>query len=349
MSDNEFVSVDEAAEKLGISSRRIRQLIEDNELPARRIGRSWLIPASEIHQRKRLSPRRGRPYNKQNVWKLAAFADVLSRQLVDVPVADPLWGVDLKRQQDQVAGQLDQYLDQLREFQIIEVLDNPSRLADLRRLLARAHHLSRREELLAGWIHDASRHIHIYESRARLDSFSLANQWLEALGADPENIESDLSSMRSLKNMLSHRLDHPDRDVSVLRSRFDHAAYFYGHPSLLDELAADSFLACSGERAGAEYGLDLVPAGHVQGYVREDAAQVLVDRHMLQPADRFVANVFLRMVENLPLEHPPVAPRIFVAADLMESDDPRSRDAGSSLLDALIARLSINRLVSRWK
>ena len=43
------VSVDEAAALLGVSPRRVRALIENGRLKARRIGRSWLVDADGLH------------------------------------------------------------------------------------------------------------------------------------------------------------------------------------------------------------------------------------------------------------------------------------------------------------
>lgn len=154
--NDEFMSVSEAAKQLGVSGRRIRQLIEDEELQARRIGNSWVISASEINQRKRRSPRPGRPYEQENVWKVAAFADGIAHAYVSHVAEDSSWSHALAEQQDHLASRLLNSLAEICEFNAHEVIDNPAGLAELRKLLSRAQSLSRRDELLAGWMHQVA-------------------------------------------------------------------------------------------------------------------------------------------------------------------------------------------------
>ena len=44
----ELIGTKEAAEKLGVSLRRVQQLIELGTLPARRIGRDYLIEEKDL-------------------------------------------------------------------------------------------------------------------------------------------------------------------------------------------------------------------------------------------------------------------------------------------------------------
>lgn len=60
-----YFSTTEAAEELGYSDGRVRQLILSNELDAIRIGeRSYLIPAEAVAYRKANPPALGRPTRK---------------------------------------------------------------------------------------------------------------------------------------------------------------------------------------------------------------------------------------------------------------------------------------------
>lgn len=70
-----YLGVIEAAGKLGVSPRRIRQLIDSGELDARRIGRSWLLDAGSVEGRLRASGGSGRPLAPKNAWRLALLAE----------------------------------------------------------------------------------------------------------------------------------------------------------------------------------------------------------------------------------------------------------------------------------
>lgn len=43
-----LLNTQQAAERLGISSRRIRVLIAENRLPAERVGRDWVIREADL-------------------------------------------------------------------------------------------------------------------------------------------------------------------------------------------------------------------------------------------------------------------------------------------------------------
>ena len=45
---NEFLTTQEAAEELGVTDSRVRQLILDGKLPARKFGRSHVIKRSDL-------------------------------------------------------------------------------------------------------------------------------------------------------------------------------------------------------------------------------------------------------------------------------------------------------------
>lgn len=48
MSDEHFLSMREAAHRLGVSVATVRRLIETEELPAKRLGRQLRVPSKEF-------------------------------------------------------------------------------------------------------------------------------------------------------------------------------------------------------------------------------------------------------------------------------------------------------------
>lgn len=48
MSDENFLSVSQAAERLNISRWRINQLIKEERLPAQKVGRAYIIKESDL-------------------------------------------------------------------------------------------------------------------------------------------------------------------------------------------------------------------------------------------------------------------------------------------------------------
>jgi len=67
--DADVLSVREAAEQLGVSSARVRQLISAGSLPARRSSAGWLIPAEAVADRSG-SERAGRPASPRTAWAI---------------------------------------------------------------------------------------------------------------------------------------------------------------------------------------------------------------------------------------------------------------------------------------
>jgi len=61
---DELLSTQEAAQQLGISERRVRQLCEDGKLPARKLGSNWFIHPSSVDLDEVKNRRPGRPVNK---------------------------------------------------------------------------------------------------------------------------------------------------------------------------------------------------------------------------------------------------------------------------------------------
>jgi excisionase family DNA binding protein len=63
------VSVREAADALGVSDRRVRQLIEAGRIRARRVGSQWLVDGASLPG----FARRSRPFSPAEAWLLLAM------------------------------------------------------------------------------------------------------------------------------------------------------------------------------------------------------------------------------------------------------------------------------------
>ncbi|MEK7410000.1 MAG: helix-turn-helix domain-containing protein, partial [Actinomycetota bacterium] len=68
------LSVSEAAPRLGISDRRVRQMLERGEMKGQRVGRSWVID-SKVIERVRRRPEVGRRWRPEAAWALLQLAD----------------------------------------------------------------------------------------------------------------------------------------------------------------------------------------------------------------------------------------------------------------------------------
>jgi excisionase family DNA binding protein len=79
----EYLSLDEVAQKLHLSRRRIQALVERGQLPAHRVGGRWLVEATQVNQRRRVAARRGRPLTSSTAWQLltnATMPDIEAKQ-----------------------------------------------------------------------------------------------------------------------------------------------------------------------------------------------------------------------------------------------------------------------------
>ena len=65
------IAVGEAAERLGVSEPRVRQLLASGDLAGRRLGRAWLISAESVaRMRERGARPPGRPLGPRRAWAL---------------------------------------------------------------------------------------------------------------------------------------------------------------------------------------------------------------------------------------------------------------------------------------
>jgi excisionase family DNA binding protein len=63
MKADNFLSVPEAAEKLGVSRWRVNQFINENRLPAQKVGRAYIIKETDLKLVENRKP--GRPSKKK--------------------------------------------------------------------------------------------------------------------------------------------------------------------------------------------------------------------------------------------------------------------------------------------
>jgi excisionase family DNA binding protein len=68
----EYLSIDEAAQGLRVSPRRVRQLLADGSLQGLRIGGRWLVSPTAIERRRQSTPPPGRPLSSGSAWQVLA-------------------------------------------------------------------------------------------------------------------------------------------------------------------------------------------------------------------------------------------------------------------------------------
>ncbi|MDJ0497497.1 MAG: helix-turn-helix domain-containing protein [Acidimicrobiia bacterium] len=71
----DVVSVVEAAEYLEVSPRRVRQMLADDLLAGRQIGREWAIERRSVESLKQHRGPVGRPWRASSAWAVLAIAD----------------------------------------------------------------------------------------------------------------------------------------------------------------------------------------------------------------------------------------------------------------------------------
>lgn len=79
-----FEGVPQVATELGVSQRRVRQMLADGQLAGQRLGREWVI---DPRARERVSRRQqsvGRPWNASSAWALLALANGEQPELAPV-------------------------------------------------------------------------------------------------------------------------------------------------------------------------------------------------------------------------------------------------------------------------
>ena len=87
----DWMSVEDAAPRLGISAVHVRRLAREGVLPAIRVGGRWLVSASGVAERKRAEPVAGRPISFAMAWAVLNVLDPVARAVVrgDASAPDP--------------------------------------------------------------------------------------------------------------------------------------------------------------------------------------------------------------------------------------------------------------------
>ena len=70
-----MLGVAEAAVKLGVSPRRVRQMLADGVLAGERLSRTWVIEPEQLRQVEYRRPEVGRPWSPASAWAVLALAD----------------------------------------------------------------------------------------------------------------------------------------------------------------------------------------------------------------------------------------------------------------------------------
>lgn len=86
MDDGPVLSVHEAADVLGVSMQRVRQLINAGQIAARRSSAGWLIPSDAVAERSK-GLHHGRPPAPRTAWSVIALLAVAS-ELASQPEGD---------------------------------------------------------------------------------------------------------------------------------------------------------------------------------------------------------------------------------------------------------------------
>ncbi len=73
---SDLVSLNDAAQVLGVSAERVRQLVVAGDLPGVRFGNAWAVPRMSLVARGSHQPRRGRPLGARRAWERIVAGDV---------------------------------------------------------------------------------------------------------------------------------------------------------------------------------------------------------------------------------------------------------------------------------
>lgn len=73
---SDLVSLNDAAQVLGVSAERVRQLVVAGDLPGVRFGNAWAVPRVALVARGSHQPRRGRPLSVRRAWQRIVAGEV---------------------------------------------------------------------------------------------------------------------------------------------------------------------------------------------------------------------------------------------------------------------------------
>ena len=69
-----LLAVGDAATELGVSSRRVRQMLCHGTLAGQRVGRTWVVDSADLELFRHQRPPVGRPWQPASAWALLAVA-----------------------------------------------------------------------------------------------------------------------------------------------------------------------------------------------------------------------------------------------------------------------------------
>lgn len=111
----------------------------------------------------------------------------------------------------------------------------------------------------------------------------------------------------------------------------------YAHPATRDRIAVQPGVVRTGASASPEHDLGIVGSGPLDAYLKRSDLQAIRDAFVMEERSER-ANVVFRIVDDHLWPFPDgavAAPPAVVAVDLLESEDERSRRAGTELLQRL--------------
>jgi excisionase family DNA binding protein len=69
---SDLLSLDQAAERLGVSRRRVEAMVLNGQLPAERLGRQWVVSPQAVRRTAGVRSAGGRPVRPEKAWALIA-------------------------------------------------------------------------------------------------------------------------------------------------------------------------------------------------------------------------------------------------------------------------------------
>jgi excisionase family DNA binding protein len=122
-------------------------------------------------------------------------------------------------------------------------------------------------------------------------------------------------------------------EPGALSARADVRSYF-AHPAAVERIVRDDRIVVGGVTAAGHHHANLAGGGVIELYARRADASDIEREFALRPAASAEANLKLRVPNALwPFRRAErIAPRAFVAADLIDAGDERSLRAGRALL-----------------
>ena len=71
----EPIGIADAARQLGVSPRRVHQLVAEGRLSGQRIARSWVLDRADVQRFASARPGAGRPWSPSSAWNVLALAN----------------------------------------------------------------------------------------------------------------------------------------------------------------------------------------------------------------------------------------------------------------------------------